>query len=266
MRRKITAIIILVIILFLCSCVNDVSISKDSESDIIHSQSDNVESSIKIEDLTEYETEIGIDTEDINVTESENETTPIVEDMNLSLMQKVLLNKAEFYGRLTFYDDNPSSWHKVEECVGFCDYSKEGYNSFYIIDLDKDGDDEVCVSYNGHVLIFRKRGGDIYGYNWGFRQFNPPYNDGTFRGSGGASYSTFYGNVSFDNNEFKYEVITSKMWDSNENIHYYKNGEPEGNGSIEISKEEYETIMSSYSQEKAISYDFTIENILKYVD
>ena len=45
------------------------------------------------------------------------------------------------------------------------------------------------------------------------------------------------------------------------NRHYFK-----GVDRVEISKEEYDQIMSQYSQEKVTQYDFTIENILKYVE
>jgi len=36
-------------------------------------------------------------------------------------------------------------------------------------------------------------------------------------------------------------------------------------GSIEITKEEYDEIMSNYPRVELEPYDFTIENILKYV-
>ena len=186
-----------------------------------------------------------------------------VPDEELSPLQKVILNQTPFYGQVDFTDDNPATWHLVEDCAWLCDYTGLNYNSFYVIDMDQDGKDEVCLSYRGYILILREQEDGIYGYNWAFRQFNPPHTNGTFHGSGGAPYTTFYGNVSFAGNVFSHDVITSVTYKKSE-PHYYKDGESYSNG-VEISKEEYDEIMSVYASEEAKEYSLTYENILKYV-
>ena len=61
-------------------------------------------------------------------------------------------------------------------------------------------------------------------------------------------------------------VATEYDKDSKGIQYYYKDAEPGMDVSIEITKEEYNEIMSNYPQKEAVCYDFTIENILKYVE
>ena len=136
--------------------------------------------------------------------------------------------------------------------------------TFCVVDLDRDGKDEICIVYaTGDILILHEIDGRIYGYEHGFRAFNPAYTDGTFAGSSGASYSEFYGNVSFTKDEFRYEGITGIERDNDGNATYYKNGTYYTG--VETSKEEYDQIMSQYEKNEVEYYDFTIENILEYV-
>lgn len=177
-----------------------------------------------------------------------------VPDDELSLMQKVLFNKETYNDGQRIADVEGVYNDEFERAVTFC-----------VVDLDHDGMDEICLSYaSGSVLIFHEIEGQIYGYEYVWRGFNPVYTDGTFIGSGGASYSEFYGNVSFTKDEFQKEVITAIEYvDELGNAVYYKNGG--SNTGAEISKEEYDQIMSQYEMKKVEEYDFTIENVLKYV-
>lgn len=176
-----------------------------------------------------------------------------VPDEELSLMQKVLLNKAEYNGGL-----------KLADVVGMLGNPYEGSVNFYLVDFDQDGNDEVGIEYSGLVLILREKDGNIYGYSEYFRGMNPVYTDGTFSGSGGAAHSGFYGNVDFSENSFAYEVITSVSYGNEANL-YYKGGEPTDGIATEITEEEYNQIMSAYEQVEVVKYEFTVENILKYV-
>ena len=190
-------------------------------------------------------------------------------DDELSLMQRVLLNKEMFYARLAFYDEESVGWHKIDEYSGLYEYGDDTFNNFYIVDMDHDGEDEVCVCYKNDVLIFHYIDGKIHGYNWGTRQFRPLYMDGTFEGTVASNVSYYYGNVSFLEDTFDYVVISSVEITYEEKsdikeVHFYRT-EEKSDELIEISKEEYDEIMSQYPQVEATAYDFTIENILKYI-
>lgn len=177
-----------------------------------------------------------------------------VPDDELSLMQKVLFNKGEYNDGENIADVEGIYNDEFERTVKFC-----------AVDLDHDGEDEICLTYaSGSVLIFHEIDGHIYGYDYAWRGFTPVYEDGTFWGSGGASYSEFYGNVSFTKEEFYKKVITAVEYlDDAGTIVYYKNGGSDTG--ITISKEEYDQIMSKYEMVKVEEYDFTIDNVLKYV-
>jgi len=216
------------------------------------SNAENTESQID----TESETG-GRDTEETFVDEG-NDTEELfidagVPDDELSLMQKVLFNKEE-------YNDGK----KIADVEGIYNNPYGRRVTFCVVDLDRDGKDEICIVYaTGDILILHEIDGRIYGYEHGFRAFNPAYTDGTFAGSSGASYSEFYGNVSFTKDEFRFECITGVEWDRTGNPTYYKNGT--SYSGVETSKEEYDQIMSQYEKNEVKYYDFTIENILEYV-
>jgi len=249
---------------------NNTSVSEEGTYETITSQK-NTESQEETEEIPVTQTE----TEEASTELPDIKFTPGVEeamsvpDEGLSLMQKVLLNKAEFWGEPEdSYNDEPMEKHVVDDYFLFCDYRGEN-NYFYVVDLDKDGKKEVCVTYRaGKMMIFHEENGEVYGYEYAFRSMNPLYEDGTFRGSGGAAISYLYGNVSFSGNVFSRETITSTWFETSGKQHFYK-GEPyftDQKPGIEISQEEYDEIMAGYTKEEAKEYDFTIENILKYVE
>lgn len=276
MKRNVIAVILSICTITIMGCANveegevsssDTSIVEDSTYEVADSQ-ENVES---------QETEQSSETEQLLATENETEVVvgieaaSLVPEDGLSLMQKVLLNKTEFYGKLEYSDyfTETMSKHKVEEYSSFCDYRKDS-DYFYVIDLDKDGKDEVCVAYTAvQLMIFHEENGEVYGYEFGSRGMNPLYEDGTFFCWGGVRRHYLYGNVSFENQQFSYNAITTVAteYDTDPNgiQYYYKDAEPGMDGSIEITKEEYDEIMSNYPCVEVEPYDFTIENILKYV-
>lgn len=279
MKRKIIAIILVLCFITLTGCANVNETEENSNSTSVSTE-DTCETVDSQENVTSQETEQLTDTENETEQSTATEEEPKglvgieaamqVPEEGLSLMQKVLLNKVEFYGKLEYSDHTTEtmSKHKIEEIEGIY-YDDMEYTDFYVVDLDRDGTNEICVQYPpGFVMIFHEKDGVVYGYKWVFRSFNPVYSDGTFGGSGGASIDYLYGNVSFEENNFNYETITSIWFEGSGEQHFCK-----GNPSIltelagvEISKEEYDEIMSNYPKEEAVCYDFTIENILKYVE
>lgn len=189
-----------------------------------------------------------------------------IADEELSLMQKVLFNRMEYYGDGSRNDETPDRWRKTEELKYLYDDELHGY--FYVQDLDKDGKNEVIVSYSDQVMIFHEKNGTIYGYKIPSRVMSSLYKDGTFLGTAGASENDLMGNISFDENQMYYDTITSTTMDltRDEKMRFYKNAGWGEDGAVEITREEYMEIMSQYPMEMDITYSFTIENILEYVE
>ena len=208
-------------------------------------QSEMTENSEKTEIVIEQTSEIKTETKEEQVSKIE------IQDADITLMQKVLLNKAEFADGEKIID---------KDGVYEGEYEKNG---FVVVDLDHDGVNEVCIDYPpGEILILHEKNNSVYAYVVNYNGFWPVYTDGTFEGSGAtASKSLFCGNISFENNKFESEIIVGQKpnYDAG-STSYFK-----GNDYVEITKEEYDAIMSGYSMEEAERYDFTIENILTYV-
>ena len=179
----------------------------------------------------------------------------------LSLMQKVLLNKASFNNGMMMTD---VPWFFQYD--GRSNLGGE-YSEFYVVDLDHDGVDEVIV-IGENVLILHQEHNQVYGYPQVFRGMLQLCVDGTYWGSSGASTNYFFGNVSFDNYVMNEQIIvaTDMHPQNSAKVVFYKNGSAYDENAIEITEEEYLEILSEYTAEKAESYAFTLENILKYVD
>ena len=272
MKRKIIAIILVLSSFAIIGCTN-VNEHEASANNTSTSEEGTYETATSQEYVESQTTEQASDTEDETEVLVGIEAAMQVPEEGLSLLQKVLLNKIEFYGETDHFDYQSDSMDKyrVEEYYSFCDYSPKSNDYFYVIDFDKDGKSEVCVKYTAaYMMIFHEENGEIYGYDVSTRMMCPLYEDGTFATNGGATLYYLLGNVSFENFQFSYNAITTVEtgYDENKNIvrQYYKNAEPGMEGSIEISKEEYDEIRSKYPKVEATAYDFTIENILKYVE
>lgn len=189
-----------------------------------------------------------------------------VADEDLNLMQKVLFNRIEYYGDGNYNDESLDRWRKTEELEHFYDNETHGY--FYVQDMDKDGIKEVVVSYFDQTMIFHEKNGKVYGYKFPNRGMSPLYKDGTFLGSSGAANNDLMGNISFDENDMYFDTIVSTSMDlsKEDKMVFYKNGCEGDEGAIEITKEEYMEIILKYKMEDEIEYQFTVENILKYVN
>ena len=271
MKRKIIAIMLVLCSVALIGCTNVEKHAASSNTSV--GEEGTYETATSQEYVESQTTEQVSDTEDETEVLVGIEAAMQVPDEGLSLMQKVLLNKIEFLGKMEYfdYDTETIAKHKVEEYYSFCDYSPKSNDCFYVVDFDKDGKDEVCVEYTAmYMMIFHEEDGEVCGYKTSIRSMCPLYEDGTFFCWGGVRRHHLYGNVSFENHQFSYNAITTVATEYGENPngiqYYYKDAEPGMEGSVEISKEEYDQIMSQYPQVEATAYDFTIENILKYVE
>ena len=271
MKRNIIAIMLTLCSIVFVGCTNVEKHAASSNTSV--GEEGTYETATSQEYVESQTTEQASDTEGETEVLVGIEAAMQVPEEGLSLLQKVLLNKIEFYGETDHFDYQSDSMDKyrVEEYYSFCDYSPKSNDYFYVIDFDKDGKSEVCVKYTAaYMMIFHEENGEIYGYDVSTRTMCPLYEDGTFFCWGGVRRYYLYGNVSFENYQFSYNAITTVATEYGENPngiqYYYKDAEPGMEASVEISKEEYNQIMSQYPREEATRYDFTIENILKYVE
>lgn len=193
-----------------------------------------------------------------------------VPDEELTLLQKVMLNKAEYYGRTGVYMDD-LGWHKITELQYF-DYANK-YNEFGVCDLDGDGSQEVYLYYSGgDVLILHEEDGVVYGYSDVFRGFNNLCTNGIFAGSSGTSDNYWCGNVSFDKSVMKHDyihivdeynpvrIVYSKGTAINDESGWHYQDE------VEITETEWNEIAAQNPRgERVEEYPFTAENVMKYV-
>jgi len=174
-----------------------------------------------------------------------------VPNEELSLMQQVLFNRIKL-----------GDGRKLTDFTEIYN-EKDMYRTFWIVDLDHDNLNEVCLYYaQGDVLILHEAENVVNVFEVSYNSFWPVYIDGTFEGFGAsANQGDFCGNASFKNGKWNYDILT--WWEypnDTDTIHYFK-----GPDRIEISKEEYDEIMANYRLEEVETYDFTAENILQYV-
>ncbi len=114
------------------------------------------------------------------------------------------------------------------------------WNGYTIIDLDKDGSDELvyCVSSDFHsdeyYMIFSVVDGSVYAYNIGFREFGTLMTDGTMDSESGASWCDIYEITDFTKDGYKTRIL-AKMRDD------YENGD--------------ENYHSYYVRDKKVSYE-----------
>lgn len=98
-------------------------------------------------------------------------------DGELSLMQKVLLGKEK-------YIDTEDNTSKIITDTDEYVY----YKNFLLVDYDNDNKQEVVVSASGRIKIFYEINGQIYSFNWGYRNMAYIYMDGVFEYNPGVYY------------------------------------------------------------------------------
>ena len=90
-------------------------------------------------------------------------------DGELNLMQKVLLGIEEYY-------DTENNISKIAtETFGY-----EYYRYMYLVDYNNDNKQEVVVALAGTLVIFYEINGQIYSFDWGYRNMSKIYKDGAF--------------------------------------------------------------------------------------
>jgi len=250
-----TVIVTILIILLLSSCGMSIeSEQKDSnvDNDVIYQDSENLQGDAS--DILADDIEHGLLLE-IGVPDEE-----------LSLMQKVLLNKVEFYGMIPSQKSEPG-WYKIEDLKGI--YGED--DTFGNINLDRIGKKEVFVYYaTGDAMIFHEEDNIVYGYPHTYNGFFDVGLNGSFWGICGWD-DFFHYNISFDKHEMRYDYVwlehdyptqTNRFW-RGEAIKsgYY------GDSKIEITEAQFNEIVSTNEDEQLLNlHVFSVENILKYVE
>lgn len=191
-----------------------------------------------------------------------------VPDEELSLMQKVLFNKVEFYGTISVREP-AYGWYKIENLTGI--YGKD--DTFGVVDLDKDGEEEVFVYYRtGDTMIFHEEDGVVYGYARIYNGFHDVTTNGTFW--------NFYGrhdycnmNVSFDKSEMRFAYVHKEFQYDTEEMLYTKGivVDSESGWNIEneisIMKAQWNDAVSNHTKGEYVElYPLTVENVLMYVN
>ncbi|MGN0375699.1 MAG: hypothetical protein ACI4EN_09400 [Butyrivibrio sp.] len=247
--------------LLLCGCTRIITTNNDPETTqgALNQETTTVErtteehtsaSAAQTSEATEP-SEIETETE----AETETETETGIPDEELNLMQKVLLDKAEFM------DVETGSFITLSQVSRF---SVSKNTMFYYQDLDGDGSFEVCVdSPIGRWSIFSVIDGIVYRYDYPFRGMIPLYKDGTMHGSSGASSPSLSRFTGFTKEGYTEEhiALANEVYGT---MRYYTDFK-DGHYINEISKEEYDEILSKYPQIESEKYEFTRNNIERYV-
>lgn len=261
---------ILCILLCLTGCTTHVNLNipeqtQEQMSGEYTTQETTIEKNTTQDNTTEDNTTISVDEtttyEDIT-TESNTETPSFSETDNL--MQKVLLNEA------MFMDIDSDRMMYARDLNGFPNpalypYGDESY--FNYVDLDGNDECEVILQLKnslGDKKIFYKIDNTVYGISWPFRGMNPLYEDGTMRGSSGAAKGTLSKIISFNESGVVKDILAGFDGMHGDVVIYYT-----GSKENEITEEEYNTILNSYSKVVAEEYKFNEENIrtiIKYKD
>ena len=118
---------------------------------------------------------------------------------------------------------------------------------------------------SGQISIYHEMNGEIYRYEIVARGMAPLYDDGTMRGTSGATLTHLQKISEFTDKGYEYEFFYTIESDEKGGNHYYTEVDDSGNYSGEISKEEYEELVKSYSNTEAKEYRFDEENIRKIV-
>ena len=195
-------------------------------------------------------------------TENNTETPSFSETDNI--MHKVLLNEA------MFMDIDSGQMMYAEDLEGFTnpkDYPYGGVKYFNYVDLDGNGECEVIIELYDHFgtkKIFYIIDNIVYAEAWPFRGMNPLYEDGTMHSSNGAANSEIIKIISLDKDGIKFDIAVGSEGTYDGIVIYYTGSEEN-----EITEEEYNTILNSYSKVVAEEYKFNEENIrtiIKYKD
>ena len=87
----------------------------------------------------------------------------------LNLMQKVLLGKEQ-------YIDTENNTSKTTTEISDYEY----FRNMYLVDYNNDNKQEVVILLTGLMVIFYEIDGQIYSFNWSYRNMSKIYTDGVF--------------------------------------------------------------------------------------
>ncbi len=214
--------------------------------------------------VTTGETETVAETESVIETESEtereaqateaDENESQLSDSELSLMQKVLLNQAEFV------DVESDTMMKTTDIEG---YRVNQDTEFYCMDMDGNGKKEVCIVFQVKVYsVFYELDGVVYRAEYPYRGMIPLYTDGTMHGSSGAASGSRTRFTAFTQRGPVKEIVSGYDYSyaTQSNYYYTKNYDNE------ISRAEYMAIENKCSSVEATQYKFSRKNIEQYVN
>ncbi len=175
-----------------------------------------------------------------------------VEYDGLNLMQKVLLAKEDI---IDVEDGQAKKIHQLQ-------YFRNG-TSFYYVDLDKDGKNEVILEF-ADWSILHEIDGKIYRYKLPYSAIVPMFKDGTMYSSSTASEWFLWRIAEFGEKDIVSEYIYYAICDKDAVTQYYSFNGIYGEEEL-LTDEELELIRNQYKEEKARKYTLGSVDILNIV-
>lgn len=250
MKRMKTVFLLILCLLFLCSCSEGKSKKQDELPD----------ETVQTGESTPAAPESG-------ETEQDADHNPATAGV-MEKYREILLGNASFYRAGT---DEKHSIYELRSCFTSNETVEMTVISFTVIDLDEDGIDEVVLwpslsgnEYFGSVIL-HSTGDEVYGYPIWYRGFNHLKTDGTFHSSGGAG-DWGYNKIRFTpqyEREYTAERITYcetyKDENGNQQARYFVNG-------LEATREDFLGESDKQDAKPDVQkHRYTEENVKKYV-
>jgi len=163
-------------------------------------------------------------------------------------------SRAFYYGA----ENKELNLSQVRELVTSDTSIKVTPGNYAVVDLDRDGEDEVILSLviNGESdygnLVFHYQDGMVYGYVFAYRAFSNIRADGTFMASEGAG-DTAICRLSFDKESYEVDEITycTSSYDAEMNLHtaYYVEHK-------EAAREEYDKAYGEWDELAGVEWRY----------
>lgn len=214
MKKYLAFLLCLLMIISLCSCVVENGDNNENTTDTTDDTTDITTESVE---------------EEISSEEEPSPSPSLDAEKNKSARQAygaVLRNETVMYYPLR---DSSKLKEMYFESMGLSD-TKPSRQA--MVDMDKDGINELILVYTSTIVVLHYENGLVYGFDTGLDSMETIYTDGSF------SWSSYYGmlgheygisRLSFVNGKPKYEELCRREGTYN----YYVNG-------IEVTREQYE--------------------------
>ena len=189
---------------------------------------------------------------EVQTTEKVTEPPTTMPDSELNLMQKVLLAREDV---IDVEDGQAKKIHQLQ-------YFRNG-TSFYYVDLDKDGKNEVILEF-ADWSILHEIDGKIYRYKLPYSAIVPMFKDGTMYSSSTASEWFLWRIAEFGEKDIVSEYIYYAVCDKDAVTQYYSFNGIYGEEEL-LTDEELELIRNQYKEEKARKYTLGSVDILNIV-